>query len=113
MSTTSDGLFTARRRVMLCALVGGAAGLVFAFLVPWQLAVLIGWDSMAAVLLVWISAEIGPADAAATQRSSGPEDAATPQALVVMTTASVVSLAGMALGLVKARQARRSRPCSP
>ena len=108
MSTTSDSLFTARRRVMLCALFGGAAGLVFAFLGPWQLAVLIGWDSMAAVLLVWIWAEIGPADAAATQRWSGPEDSSHAAALVVMTTASVVSLAGMAMGLIKARQSTQA-----
>ena len=87
-----------------CALFGGAAGLVSAFLVPWQLAVLIGWDVMATVLLVWIWAEIGPADAAATQRWSGPEDSSHAAALVVMTAASVVSLAGMALGLIKARQ---------
>jgi uncharacterized membrane protein len=83
--------------------IGVATGVTVAFLGPWELAVVSGWNAMAAVLLVWIWREIWPADASMTAAWSAPEDNTHGGAVVVLTTASVVSLVGMAFGLAKAR----------
>lgn len=94
---------SARRRVNTCLAVGLAVGLVVAFLSPWEFALTSGWDAMAVVLLVWTWHEIWPADAQATSRWAANEDNSHGPALVVMTTASSVSLVGMAFGLAKSR----------
>ena len=45
-----------------------------AFLAPWEVAVLAGWDSALAVYVAWVWASVGALDAQATQRVAGSED---------------------------------------
>lgn len=94
---------SARRRVNVCLVFGLGVGIVVAFTSPWEFALTSGWNSMAVALLVWTWTEVWPADAATTQRWAAHEDNSHGPALVVMTTASSVSLVGMAFGLAKAR----------
>jgi len=93
-----------RFRVNACAVLGVVVGAGTALIVPWQLAVLAGWGVLCLALLAWVWIEIGRCDAAHTERLSTIEDPTHSTAAVVMVTASVMSLVGVALGLLKARQ---------
>lgn len=92
-------------RLGLCSVVGLVAGAVTALFAPWQLAVLVGWSCLSGVLLLWVWAEIRPLDAAQTHARSTAEDSGPGTAVLVVVTASVVSLVGVALALVEARRA--------
>jgi uncharacterized membrane protein len=95
--------YSARRRVNVCASLGVIAGAAAAFFLPWQLATLVGWTTMTGALLAWIWTDIGQCDAAETQARSTLEDNSRVEAVVVMVSASVVSLVGVGFGLAKAR----------
>ena len=95
--------YSARRRVNVCASFGLVAGASSAFFLPWQLATLVGWVTLTSTLLAWMWIDIGPCDAADTQARSMMEDNSRVAAVVVMVTASVVSLVGVGFGLAKAR----------
>jgi uncharacterized membrane protein len=103
MATIHSHRVSASRRIIVTVVIGVAAGVTVAFFGPLELAVVSGWNAMAAVLLVWIWREIWPADASMTAAWSAPEDNTHGGAVVLLTTASVVSLVGMAFGLAKAR----------
>lgn len=103
MAATRVHRVSARTRVNACAVIGLVAGGVAGLFVPWQLSVLIGWLALSCTLLGWIWAEIGGCDAAATKQLSTAEDASHSTAVIVMVTASVVSLGGVAMGLAKSR----------
>lgn len=96
-------LYSARLRVNVCAVIGLAAGLISAPFAPWQMSLLIGWIGLTGSLLAWIWSEIIGCDAATTQARSTAEDDSRVVAVVVMVTASVVSLVGVGFGLAKAR----------
>jgi uncharacterized membrane protein len=104
MSDTTPHLVSARRRIYACAAAGGVVGAAVAVWSPWQLAVLVGWNVAAIVLLDWVLREILPADADQTRAWSAPEDNSRRGTGMLVTTAAAVSLAGMAFGLAKARQ---------
>jgi hypothetical protein len=55
-----------RRRVAACSAAGVLVGASLLSVAPWQLAVLAGWLTTAALLLLWIWLEIGHLDAART-----------------------------------------------
>jgi uncharacterized membrane protein len=93
---------SARRRVNLSALAGVAVGSAVALIVPWQLALLSGWNAMAATLLVATWRQIWHADAELTRRLSLAEDDSRRTAHVVMTVTAVVTPVAMAFGLAKA-----------
>ncbi|MDP2290233.1 MAG: DUF1345 domain-containing protein [Actinomycetota bacterium] len=94
-------------RLALCSVVGLVAGGVTALLAPWQLAVLVGWSCLSGLLLLWVWAEIRPLDAVQTHARSTAEDSGPGTAVLVVVTACVVSLVGVALALVEARRADR------
>ena len=96
-------LYSARFRVNVCAVIGLVAGMIVAPFSPWQLALLIGWIGLTGSLLAWIWVEIASCDAATTQARSTAEDDSRVTAIVVMVTASVISLVGVGFGLAKAR----------
>lgn len=98
---------SSRRRVNLAGLVGLVAGAVAAWFVPWQLATLVGWVTLAGVLLAWMWSDIGPCNAADTQARSIREDDSRVTAVVVMVIASLVSLIGVGFALAKARHVER------
>jgi len=94
---------SARLRVNVCALIGLAAGLIAAPFAPWQMSLLLGWIGLTGSLLAWIWWEISGCDAATTRARSTAEDDSRIGAVMVMVTASVVSLVGVGFGLAKAR----------
>ena len=87
-------------------LVGGCAGLVvlvttWAF-TPWQVAVLAGWDTTAAIVVGWVLVVVWTQDGEATHRLATREDDSRTAAELLLIMAAVASLVGIALGLVKA-----------
>lgn len=93
-----------RRRVMSSVAVGLAAGLVAALVAPWQLAVLVGWDLVAALLVgrVWLRLRhFSPAETLALATR---EDDSRRSSEILVLLACVASLGGAAAALLKAHQ---------
>jgi uncharacterized membrane protein len=99
----NDGvkLVSARKRVNLSLAVGVAVGLACAGFSPWEFTLTTGWSAMAVVLLTWTWRDVWSVDAEQTRQWAADEDNSHGAALVVMTSASSVSLVGMAFGLAK------------
>jgi uncharacterized membrane protein len=93
---------TARRRVAIAGLAGVFTYGVVALLTPWQVAVLLGWDGMAASFLVGIWLAIRGSDSGETERLAKTEDPSRALADLVLVSASVASLPGVGLALLKA-----------
>jgi uncharacterized membrane protein len=91
-------------RVVTVAVAGVAASVCSAVVSPWQFAVLIGWDVAAAALVAWIWVTVWNLDADSVRAVATHEDDSRAAARAVVTSASVVSLAGVIVGLVKAEQ---------
>ena len=87
---------------MIVALAGGVAGIVAAFLAPWQLSTLIGWDVAAALFVVWVWTSAGRFDPDETHRFATREDDSRVSAQLLILSACVVSLAGVGFDLLKA-----------
>ena len=82
-------------------LAGGGVASVF---VPWQAAVLLGWDAMASVTVVWVIVETWSRNASETAVLATREDDSKVASEILLVAASVISLGAVALGLVKAGQ---------
>lgn len=95
-------------RISICSVLGLIAGGATAAFGPWQLAVLIGWSSLSGTLLLWVWSEVHSLDATQTQARSTSEDSTPGVAVLVVVTASVVSLVVVALALIEARHADRA-----
>jgi uncharacterized membrane protein len=93
---------TARRRVAIAGLAGVFIYGLVALLTPWQVAVLLGWDVMAASFLVGIWLAIRGSDSGETARLAKTEDPSRALADLVLVSASVASLPGVGLALLKA-----------
>ena len=89
---------------MIVALAGGVAGIVAAFLAPWQLSTLIGWDVAAALFVVWVWTSAGRFDPDETHRFATREDDSRVSAQLLILSACVVSLAGVGFDLLKASE---------
>ena len=87
---------------MIVALAGGVAGIVAAFLAPWQLSTLIGWDVAAALFVAWVWTSAGRFDPDETHRFATREDDSRVSAQLLILSACVVSLAGVGFDLLKA-----------
>ncbi|HEY5247113.1 MAG TPA: DUF1345 domain-containing protein [Dermatophilaceae bacterium] len=92
-----------RARVATAAAVGLIAAVSVAFFVPWQLSVLVGWDVTVVTLLlrVWIGA--ARLDSAETARVATAEDNSRQATRLLLLTAAVASLIGVALAAIKAK----------
>src|SRR2546430_16984588 len=88
---------------MIVALAGGVAGIVAAFLAPWQLSTLLGWDVAAALFVVWVWTSAGRFDPDETHRFATREDDSRLSAQLLVLSACVVSLAGVGFDVPKAR----------
>ena len=100
-----------RRRVIESAVVGLVAGGVAATLGPWQLAMLVGWDVAALLTVVRVWARLHGATPAETRLVARQEDDSRATSELLLLGASIVSLAGVAAGLIRARDA--TRPLEP
>jgi uncharacterized membrane protein len=96
------------RRALKRALLTTGAGVVgfsvaMAF-APWQAAILLGWDTMGSLFVGSVLRDTWGRDAAGTAALATREDDSRALADLLLVSASVVSLAGVAFGLVKAGQ---------
>jgi uncharacterized membrane protein len=94
-----------RRRVAACAAVGMVTAVLFALVVPWQLGVLLGWVTTAALLLVWVWLEIGRLDALKTAQVATREDDSRAAARSVLVASSIMSLVAVVAALHRAAMA--------
>jgi len=91
-----------RHRLLIAAAIGVAAGLVAAVFAPWELSVLIGWDVLALVLVVWLWVLLGRTDADRTRQLATREDPGRGPTRVLLVVASVASIVGVLIALYKA-----------
>src|SRR5690349_12789595 len=94
-----------RTRLLVTAAVGLAVGAATAFVWPWQLALLVGWLVTATSLIAWTVATVGRMDPAATEANARRQDDSRASARVVLVVASIMSLVGVAMALIKANDA--------
>ncbi len=93
-------------RRALTAVVAGVAGYAVASpFIAWQAAILVGWLAMAVTIVAPVMRETWGRDAAGTAALATREDDSRASADILLVSASVVSLGGVAFGLVKAGQA--------
>jgi uncharacterized membrane protein len=94
----------ALRRALIALVAGLVAGGIASAFVPWQAAVLLGWASMAAATVGQVVRQTWKMAPAATAELATREDDSRAASDLLLVSASVVSLAGIAFGLVKAGQ---------
>lgn len=92
----------AQRRVALALFLGLVAGVGAAWFAPWQLALMIGFDTWAAIQLIWVGSIVLPLDAARTRLHAQREDDSRTIASLVVLSAAIAGLVAVVLGLVKA-----------
>src|SRR5438105_11118355 len=88
--------------------VGGSAGLLafgiaIAF-APWQAALMVSWDTTAAIVVTWAFGVVWRKDSAETAALATREDGSRAASELVLVSASLASLVSVGLGLVKAAQ---------
>jgi uncharacterized membrane protein len=93
---------TALVRVILSGSVGSIVAGVAALVAPWQVSSLLAWDTSAAVFCAWVWVAVRGSDAATTRRIATREDDSRAAADLVLLAASVASLLGVGLALLKA-----------
>ena len=93
----------ALRRLLIAALVGVAAGLALAAVLPWRLAVLGGWNGTALTFLLSVAPIILKADGPRTQSVAVREDVNRDVARLLLLGASGASLVAVGLALGMAR----------
>lgn len=103
METTS-----ALVRVVLSAAVGAVAGTLISIAVPWQAAILLGWDAAATTFLTWVWVTIWHLDPDATRRVASREDPSFRLADLIVVLAGVACLAAVGLVLVRAAESSGS-----
>jgi uncharacterized membrane protein len=96
---------TAALRLLIVAAVGVGAGIVAMFLAPWQFATLVAWDAAAAAFAVWVWVTVGRYTPADTQAHATREDTNRVSTSLILIGASLASLVGTGLDLVKASDA--------
>lgn len=94
-----------RRRVAACSAAGVLVAAALSAVAPWQLAVVAGWITTAALLLLWIWLDIGHLDAAATAQAATREDDSRAAARYVLVASSVMSLFAVIAALHRASTA--------
>jgi uncharacterized membrane protein len=92
----------ARDRVLLTGLLGVVVFVLVLVLEPWEVAVLSGWSVAAITFIVWILIVVWSKNSAETARIATRQDDSRATADFLLVSASVASLAGIGLGLVKA-----------
>lgn len=103
-----SGVASVTTRLAVSVAIGAAAGLITAFVAPWQSVPLLFWVAAALtwLILVWIS--IARLDATATNQYATREDPHGPAADALLLLASVASLGAVVLGILKAAQSHGS-----
>ncbi len=95
----------AARRVTVASFVGVVIAVALAPVAPWQVSVLCGWDGAAATFLVVVWSSCAGLDPEATRTVATHVDDTRVTARLVLLAASIASLVGVAIDLVKAGHA--------
>jgi uncharacterized membrane protein len=90
---------------VIVTIIGLVAGVVAAFVSPWQFAVLAAWVVAAAVFVVWVWSTVGRFTPEDTRTHATREDTSRVPTSLLLIAASLVSLVGTGLDLVKSAQA--------
>ena len=98
---------TQRRRVLTSAGIGLLSGLVVAAFLPWQLAVLAGYDVAAVIVAIRVWTRVSRFTPQQTRALATFEDDSRPAAELLLVSASVASLVGVAFGIVEAHESAR------
>lgn len=101
-----DPRISARARVVAAVALGCVGAAAAALLTPWQVAELIGWDVAAMVWVAWIGLTIAGKDAEATRHIATRTDDSRAAADLILVSASLASLVGVILALLKAAEAK-------
>jgi uncharacterized membrane protein len=92
-----------RKRVGLGAGLGAVVGTVFALFAPWQLALLMGWDATALFCVISVWMFIPALDGGLTKSTARRQDLSNVNDDIVILVASLISLVGVLLTLVAAK----------
>ena len=92
-----------RVRMVACATVGLAAGVISAPFTLWQMTMLIGWCAFAVALLAWVWFDVSGCDAEHTRERATKVDPTRKSSITVVVTAGVMSLVAVGFGLEEAR----------
>ena len=96
----------ARRRIIVGTAAGAiAAGVAAVIGGTWSVAVLLGWDTLTLIFLVWVWRTILTRDAQATERLAVAEDDSRAAADAVILGASLVSIGAIVFTLAQAAKA--------
>ena len=96
---------SAVRRLSVVAVAGLVLGAVIAVWTPWQPSIMAGWSFAGALLVAWVWFSVAHFDADQTRSHATREDNSRVAAQLLLISASVASLVGAGLDLVKASQA--------
>lgn len=99
---TGPRVASAGTRVTAAALTGMASGVALALLLPWQVALLAGWDAAAGLFLVWVWATVARFSGEETTAVATREDPNRAVADLILVGASLGCLVGVAFTLIKA-----------
>jgi uncharacterized membrane protein len=89
------------RRMLLALIVGLISGAVLAFFLPWQGAILGGWDVAAALYVIRVWARVLPMSATECSEHAVKEDPSIALADTVIVIAAIAELASVGLILIK------------
>jgi uncharacterized membrane protein len=92
-----------RRRLLVAAPLGIGTAVAIAFVGPWQLAVLAGWDVAAIFVVGSVWTFVSVLDAIDTERVATREDDSHAVVDFIMVVACLISLIGVVVGLAHAR----------
>jgi uncharacterized membrane protein len=95
-SATGGGV-PAQLRLLICAAIGLAVGLLVALPSTWRIAILAGWDTTAVLLLLTLWPVIWPMDGDQTAAHAVREDPSKPLADLLIIAACLASLLGVLL----------------
>src|SRR5438128_2735044 len=96
---------SAAERLLVVTGAGVVVSLVAAFLAPWQLAALGGWDVAAGAYVAWVWTTVGRWSPEETRTHATREDTSRVATSLILLSASVASLVGTGFDLLKAEQA--------
>jgi uncharacterized membrane protein len=97
---------SSRTRLIAVVLAGSVSGGLAAALYAWQLAALVGWGVSAATFVVWVWASVARFTPDETRELATREDDGRVATTILLLSASVASLVGVALALFKASNSR-------
>jgi uncharacterized membrane protein len=99
---TAASHVSAARRVTIAGATGVLAFTLTWVLVPWQVALLAGWDAAAALYIAWIWLSLRHKDAEVTKELATSEDSSRTAADFMLIWASVANLVGVGFALLEA-----------